>query len=318
MTHSQDATKTIRAAIRAADQALVAEHPWTGRDDAVALGAFALAVLASCGIGVAWWLGALPTALAVVGMMLTVSVLHELEHDLLHDLYLRNPVARALVLGVIWLFKGNLDPWTRGPMHRWHHVASGQIDDIEERLIGLGLPWGPQRLLLTFLTPASLLRHPALKRAVRARVAAGLRSPDVRAYRIPPGFILANAVLFLAPLAAFVGVAMGQAWAWPLFVLWALPNLLRHAAIVTMSSNSHYVGIDRGDVVTQNQILDHWMFWPLQVFCWNFGATHVLHHFVVRQPFWRRTLVFGRVRQVLVDNGVRANDLGTFGRANHR
>ena len=60
------------------------------------------------------------------------------------------------------------------------------------------------------------------------------------------------------------------------------------------------------------------IFWPLQVFCWNFGATHVLHHFLVRQTFWRRTLIFKDVRQELIDNGVHCNDFGTFVRANRR
>jgi hypothetical protein len=112
------------------------------------------------------------------------------------------------------------------------------------------------------------------------------------------------------------GWLAGAGWAAPLLVLWVLPNTLRHAAIVTMSSSSHYTDIERGQLVQQNQILDHPVLWLLQLFCWNFGATHVLHHFVVQQPFWRRTLVFGTVRATLVEHGVRANDLGSFGRAN--
>ena len=50
----------------------------------------------------------------------------------------------------------------------------------------------------------------------------------------------------------------------------------------------------------------------------GFGATHVVHHFHVRQPFWRRTLIFRGVRQVLIDNGVPANDLRSFTRNNRR
>ena len=37
---------------------------------------------------------------------------------------------------------------------------------------------------------------------------------------------------------------------------------------------------------------------------------------LVGQPFWRRTLVWPRVRPVLRAQGIRFNDLGTFGRAN--
>lgn len=312
------AARRIRQALRDADAALVAEHPWLGRDDAVALGLFFGALVASALVVASWLSGLVPGWLAVLAIALTTSVLHELEHDLIHDEYLSHPVVRGGVLATIWLAKGNLDPWTRGHMHRWHHIVSGQDEDIEERLIGSGMAYGVLRAFVTFLPAASIIVRPRLKRAVRARVAAGGRGPDPRAYSNTWPLLLGNIVVFTAPFWLLGAYIAGQAWAGSVLLLWVLPNLVRHAAIVTMSSNSHYVGIDRGDVVQQNQILDHPMFLPLQLLCWNFGATHVLHHFLVRQPFWRRTLVFSSVREVLVDNGVPANDLGTFGRANRR
>ncbi len=313
-------TSEARAAIRAADEELVAALPILGWDEAVA-GALFLGAVGGYGLLCGAWLtglvsGLLPGLGVVLGLTLLLSVLHELEHDLIHDLYLRNPVVRMVVLLTIWVAKGSLDPWTRGHMHRWHHIVSGQQEDIEERLIGLGTPWGPFRVALTLWAPLAIVLQPSIRRAVRARVKEGGRGPDPRAYTNPPYLMLGNALLMLAPLAAVAGLALGAAWAWPLILLWVLPNMLRHSTIVTMSSNSHYVDIQPGQVSDQNQILDHWLFWPLQVFCWNFGATHVLHHLVVRQPFWRRTLVSPRVRQALVDAGIRANDLGTFRRAN--
>ena len=42
------------------------------------------------------------------------------------------------------------------------------------------------------------------------------------------------------------------------------------------------------DVFFQTQILDHWLLYPFQLFCFNFGATHIMHHFVTRQPFYLR------------------------------
>jgi hypothetical protein len=33
------------------------------------------------------------------------------------------------------------------------------------------------------------------------------------------------------------------------------------------------------DVFYQNQILDSPLCWPFQLFCFNFGATHILHHY---------------------------------------
>ena len=313
---SSEGTRRIRKAIRLADEQLTERHPWLGRDNAVAFGLFAGAVLAIGLIAVAWFQGVLPTVLAVLGIALAISVLHELEHDLIHDLYLPQPVLRFGVLVTIWWAKASLDPWSRGRLHLWHHVVSGQEEDLEERLIGMGMPWGLRRALITLLPAAGIVVLPGLLRALRARRKEGRRIPNLRG----PGWHvdLVNAVLILLPFVGVGGLIAGQAWAWPLLVLWVLPNLVRHAAIVFMSANSHYVGIRRGMVMEQNQILDHPVFWPLQFLCWNFGATHVVHHFFVQQPFWRRTLVFGDVRPVMVDNGVPANEFGSFLRANQR
>ncbi len=310
-------SQAIRQAILQADAALLARHPWLGKDDALALGFFVGAWALAIGVGAGWLAGGLSAWLAVPLIALALSVLHELEHDLIHDTYLGGrPVLRFLVLAGIWLGKASLDPWSRGRIHRWHHVASGQADDIEERLIGLGLPWGPKRLLLTLLPMASGLVIPDLRRAGRARRKAGGRTADLRH---PRWFHLVRAVdglLTLLPLVALTGWAMGAAWAPALLVLSVLPNTLRHASIVFISSSSHYTDIPRGDLMVQNQVLDHPIFWPLQLFCWNFGATHILHHFVVQQPFWRRTLIWPRVKADLLAAGIRHNDLGSFARAN--
>jgi hypothetical protein len=203
-------------------------------------------------------------------------------------------------------------------LHRWHHAVSGQAEDVEEHLIGLGLPWGPLRVLITLLAPASLLLAPAIKRSVARHEEQGGGSPDLRAPRHWWLMHLVTIAIASAPFVAVVGLLAGASWAWPLLVLWGLPNMIRHTTIVIMSSNSHYVGIERAVLVEQNQIIDHPLFWPLQLFCWNFGATHVVHHFLVRQPFWRRTLVFAKVRPTLVAHGVALNDLATFSRANRR
>ena len=312
------ANRRIVTALREADARLLARHPLLGRNDLVSMVFF----LGACGtiaaLVVGWFSGTVPTVAAIIGLALALSVLHELEHDLIHDLYLAQPIIRPTVLTVIWMSKASVDPWLRGRWHLWHHRVSGQPEDVEERLIGLGMPWGPYRVLITLLPLASLFIKPSLKRAVVARVAAGGKRPDFRYPRAGWFFQGMTGLFVCLPLIAIGGLVADAAWAWPLLVLWVLPNIIRHTAIVIMSSNSHYTAITRGAVVEQNQIIDHPMFWPLQVFCWNFGATHVLHHFMVRQPFWRRTMVFSAVRQTLIENGVPANDLGTFRRANRR
>lgn len=309
-------TRDVLDRLRAADAGLVARHPWLGRDDAVATALWLAALGLWAGAAGLWAAGWIPGVVAVLLIAFALSTLHELEHDLIHALYLPRAGARGLVLFTIWLAKASLDPWSRGRLHRWHHAVSGQAEDIEERLIGLGLPWGLRRVLVCLLPAASVALVPGIRRDVRARRRAGGATPDLHA----PGWFVAvklvNAAFTLLPFVALGGWVAGAAWAVPLLVGWVLPNTLRHLAIVSMSSSSHYTGISRGVLVEQNQVLDHPIFLPLQLFCWNFGATHVVHHFLVKQPFWRRTLVMPAVLPVLLAHGVRRNDLGTFRRAN--
>ena len=57
-----------------------------------------------------------------------------------------------------------------------------------------------------------------------------------------------------------------------------------------------------------------------------FGSTHWIHHFVVRQPFWVRTVVAFNINkrvngpewQKATKGAVRYNDLGVFASANRR
>jgi fatty acid desaturase len=311
-------TRDVLQALRDADAALVRRHAWLGRDDAVAVVLWLGALGLAAGAATLWWVGPLPGVAAVPLIAFALSTLHELEHDLIHTLYFERPWLRTLVLATIWVGKASLDPWSRGRLHRWHHAVSGQPEDIEERLIGLGLRWGPLRVLLSLLPAFSMVLVPSIRRAVLRLRKEGGRVPDLRAPRWFALVKLVNNAFTLLPFVAAGGWLAGAAWATPLLVLWVLPNTLRHLAIVVMSSNSHYTGIARGRLVEQNQVLDHPLFLPLQLFCWNFGATHVVHHFLVQQPFWRRTLVMGQVRDVLLAHGVRRNDLGTFARANRR
>ena len=49
----------------------------------------------------------------------------------------------------IWVAKLGANPWFRKKLHLQHHTVSGQDDDAEERLIGLGLPMGMKRMAVT-------------------------------------------------------------------------------------------------------------------------------------------------------------------------
>jgi hypothetical protein len=101
----------------------------------------------------------------------------------------------------------------------------------------------------------------------------------------------------------------------PIVVLWIVPNLLRQISLQILSSNMHYYG-DVESALEETQVLNHWVFLPLQLFTFNFGSTHTIHHFAVNQPFYLRQLVAPAAHAAMRANGVRFNDLASFGRAN--
>jgi hypothetical protein len=205
-----------------------------------------------------------------------------------------------------------------------HHRESGQKTDIEERLIGIGLPLGWLRLFIALHPLGSVFLFPGIKRD----------APEFRPTRLVllslPTYTI-FAVLWLG-FPAYLWARSGWAgpddplralpdWGWPwvrdLTVLWFLPNVLRQACLILMSSYSHYYDdIPDGDVYYQNQILSSRLLWPLQAFCFNFGSTHVIHHYVVNQPFYLRQLVAGAAHAEMARQGVRQNDFGVVARDN--
>ena len=150
--------RAINRLIQGEERLLREAHPWLRHQDALALGVWLGSFVAMGLVAAGFLSGALPWWAAIPLMTLPLSLLHELEHDLIHDLYFsgRKGVQDALFLG-IFLSKATMDPWLRRVIHLRHHKVSGQPGDIEERLIGLGLPYGPKRLLLTLIPAFSAL-----------------------------------------------------------------------------------------------------------------------------------------------------------------
>jgi hypothetical protein len=102
-----------------------------------------------------------------------------------------------------------------------------------------------------------------------------------------------------------------------LMVVWVGPNMIRSFCLHFVSSNMHYFGdVQKGNFLRQCQVWTAWWMWPFQLFCFNFGSTHAIHHFIVGEPFYVRQLTARRAHQIMRDNGVRFNDYGSFRRAN--
>ena len=106
-------------------------------------------------------------------------------------------------------------------------------------------------------------------------------------------------------------------WLNPLVVAWIGPNVLRSFCLHTVSSNMHYYGdVEDGNVIQQTQVLNPVWLWPLQLFCFNFGSTHAIHHFVVKEPFYIRQWTAKEAHAVMREMGVRFHDTASIFRAN--
>ena len=106
-------------------------------------------------------------------------------------------------------------------------------------------------------------------------------------------------------------------WINPLVAILIFPNIIRQFSIHFITSNMHYYGdIESGNIMQQTQILDAWWLFPFQLFSFNFGQTHGIHHFVVNETFYIRQFTAKKALLKMKALGVRHNDFGTFKRAN--
>jgi len=257
-----------------------------------------------------------PTTIITISIGLSISILHEIEHDLIHNLYFKHePWIQDICFFLTWIAKFNVNPWWRRKIHLHHHNNSGQINDIEERLIGLGLPPGQIRIAITMNTSASLF--------ISYLISNDTDVLDLYEMILlsSPTFII-NVVLnilFVVHMLSIIVIPKPYVlWIYGYHALCVLPNFIRQSCLVLMSNTSHYYGdIIESSVYYQNQILDHWSLYGFQLFCCNFGATHIIHHYVPYQTFYTRTLCYtNELKKLMIDNGIRNNDFDVISRAN--
>lgn len=317
-------------------------HGWLRHQNAIGLAIFTVSI---AGVLLNAWLYGQNLISAWLVIPLTAfwtSLLHELEHDLIHWMYFRkNRLMHHLMMLGVYIFRPTtINPWIRRHLHFRHHKISGTETDLEERAITNGEKWGPRRLLMTgdnmlafYLRAvrsvkevARLYNEGAISKRelwnLRLIAAFGYFPIGVAAYAIWHFFVAYHAVNGIAWLAntsvawpAMVEAQMG----WLTFAVVTLvgPNVLRTFCLHFISSNMHYYGdVEAGNVMQQCQVLNKWWLAPLQLFCFNFGSTHAIHHFVVRDPFYLRQMTAKKGHEILRHHGVRFNDLGTFRRAN--
>lgn len=328
-TH-QERSAHIRAVVMARGNQLRERYPILQHQDAIGASILAFALAGMLGSAwlyaegaIAWWACLLANAFFA-------SLTHELEHDLIHSMYFRKQrVPHNLMMALVWMARpSTINPWIRRHLHLNHHKVSGTETDLEERAITNGEPWGFARLLMVGDNVMSsfirFLRAPTWERRKL------IVSRTLKGYA-PLGLLNWGAwYIFLGfHLIDFVASAAGAPVAWSATTLAVMdaitfavvvlvgPNVLRTFCLHFISSNMHYYGdVELGNVVQQTQVLNPWWLWPLQAFCFNFGSTHGIHHFVVKEPFYLRQMTAPVAHKVMREMGVRFNDFGTFARAN--
>jgi fatty acid desaturase len=328
--NDQQRAALIREQVMAHGNALRQRYPILQHQDALGAGilAFALAgMLGSAALYIgghmAWWVCLLLNAFFA-------SLTHELEHDLIHSMYFRKQrVPHNLMMALVWLARpSTINPWVRRHLHLNHHKVSGSEADMEERAITNGEPWGIARLLMVGDNMmSSLIRWLRAKNPEHRRM---ILTRTLKVYA-PLGLLnWATWYLFLGfHLLDWAGAALGAPIAWSATTLSLMnlvnvavvvlvgPNVLRTFCLHFVSSNMHYYGdVEPGNMIQQTQVLNPWWLWPLQAFCFNFGSSHAIHHFVVKEPFYIRQLTVPFAHRVMREMGVRFNDFGTFARAN--
>lgn len=319
-------TRTIVQAIQAADKNCRSRLPFLKHQSAIGLMMLLLALTGMIVSAIGYITHFLPAWLTILFSAFFAALSHEIEHDLLHNLYFRKKrFIYHLMMTLVWLMRPNtVNPWYRRQMHLNHHKVSGTQQDLEERILGNGMKWGFYRLLISLDSFLSI--------TLRAKELGKLKQ-----------FTYVNFVLKGTPLAhiyilalysflifhcyhaitLLIGLPINLSAEWmtaieylnTLAVIWLLPNALRAFCLHGISAALHYYG-DVNHVNRQCQVLNHWTLLPLQFFCFNFGSTHIIHHFYVPQPFYIRQLIAKEVHKVMLEQGIRFNDFHSLIRAN--
>ena len=272
--------------------------------------------------------GVISAWLVIPLVAILTSFLHELEHDLIHWQYFKNTkwMHNLMLLGVWVARPGTINPWIRRRLHFLHHKVSGSEGDLEERGIGNGHNYGLMRFWIMMDTyTGNLIRaYKNLPAGHRAKALIRITISNLPFGVITAltwyGFIGFHLITGLAALAGMpiswsseTLAFMDSVSTW--VVVLVAPFYLRSFCLNFISSNMHYYG-DVTSLMEQTQVLNAPRFWPFQLFCFNFGSTHGIHHFVVGEPFYIRQLTAKAAHKVMAEEGIRFNDLGTFSRTN--
>lgn len=340
---SDDAkTKIIRKEVQQASKEIRLKYPILQHQNTIGFFLFAFSIAMILLTAYLYLSNAIGFVITTISVAFWTSILHELEHDLIHFMYFKkNKFIQDLMMLGVWVFRPmTINPWLRREIHFHHHRVSGTRTDIEERGVTNGEPWSFKRFITTadiFL--GGVLRGNVIRKDIIDAVKKGelpkaqaLEFKKVKLYGMLPFTLLLYAIwyVFLAHYTIhFITQLMDisyQSPAWlqsqftwinPLVAILIFPNLFRMFSLHFITSNMHYYGdVESGNVMQQTQVLNKWYFIPFQLFCFNFGSTHAIHHFVVNETFYVRQLTAKTAHKVMREQGVRFNDIAAFRRDN--
>lgn len=275
-------------------------------------------------LGALYYFAVIPVWLTVLSIAAVASVSHELEHDLIHRQYFKNsPFVRNLMMLIVWLMRPNtVNPWYRRKIHHHHHQHSGTSQDLEERLVGNGVKNPIKRLLVIVDGLAGLLLfHKVYKKEINGFSFATVFHagfPVTTAYfLVLYSMIIYHILNLFTPMEQYLPAAFGPVIHLFefLMVVLILPNIVRSSSLNFITSSMHYYG-GVTNIHQQTHIITSKWFLPFQLFSFNFGQTHTIHHFVPNQPFYIRQWISKKINKVLKQQGVRFNDFKSLRNAN--
>jgi fatty acid desaturase len=276
------------------------------------------------GVGTLYYLAIIPAWLSIILAAVITSISHELEHDLIHKQYFsKRPLMHNFMMLMVWLMRPNtINPWYRRKIHLHHHQVSGTQQDLEERLVGNGI----KNPFLRFLVIVDGLIGLVINRKRFAREIRGFSFAKVFNAGFPVTtayFIVLYSVIAFHLVNLFLPLAANSpSWALSvlhvfefLMVVLILPNIIRSSSLNFVTSCMHYYG-GVNNLHEQTHVLTSRLFMPFHLFCFNFGRTHTIHHYVPNQPFYIRQLISARVNEMMKQQGVRFNDFESIKNAN--
>ncbi|MCF5142042.1 fatty acid desaturase [Pseudomonas sp. PA-6-1D] len=330
LTTDQEKIDTVTRSITEHGNYLRERYPILLRQDALGASVMVFSLVGMVITGGLYIKGFIPAWLCIFINALLTSLIHEIEHDLIHRLYFRKkPLAHNAMMFFCWLARpGMPSPWLRRSLHFHHHKESGTDSDVEAWITTSGSPWGILRLLKlmdgfifgflnAIFAPGWRQKIKLLGKIIRLNTPFGLLYWGCwyvfLGYHATVWFgsIMGQEVHPSAATPGLIEIVNSAV------VILIAPNLIRQFCLFFISSNMHYYGdVAARNPLQQTQVMNPWWLWPFQMFCFNFGSTHSIHHFVVRDPFYLRQMTAPHAHKVMAQAGVRFNDFGTYKRAN--